>query len=599
MAKKDDTQIDAWRLQYPSTTVSWSLNGDAAYCNEFLGEAKNMLYHLFNRMNLANPKLKQFQNIRQYNDGTTIIVKSVFGQAFVEINAGRGGIPSCSVTLFGIPEAVQPMKWYPSDTYIDGIHGGEVEGVDYIKTYYAFSVDNCPNCNPLDLTICDDKDLLKTYGWSAPQTCKPFVYEDRYIPKGMIVPSKVGDPTNHCIYGSCQAEIIKFLRDDGGNYFLWKAYTEWSSLGPDLATFTQDGLGYLLLRAFIKLGGMELCASASSIVKVDCCLKPSAKRPVIMFWEKCVLGGWCPVPDVNFSSDILFFQVWSWISMGLWTRSPSSEVFGCLPFDWTLTGRGKLEVGKENTAAATYIIPTGEFIARDCHEQLTINVHDRCGTSENVLFKSCCDSEPGSPSIGYTLLIMPCSGSQTLTAWGGCPPYGWSFSGGGTLVPSEDTNSALYTAPATNANCTSNPTITLTDCCGSSGELKLAVNCYVPSDIALKNCSSVLCSTCQYSVPFSLWQGTSCVWNYGCNSTLLGSNFYDGTGTLSSCSCREGVSTLRACRRDLDPACCVTCSCCYACTGDQSCGLHDIRTADMKNAGCCPLNPITGLPYPP
>lgn len=66
------------------------------------------------------------------------------------------------------------------------------------------------------------------------------------------------------------------------------------------------------------------------------------------------------------------------------------------------------------------------------------------------------------------------SSPQNLSASGGCPPYTWRLSGGGTLTPSGE--SAIYVAPASNANCMDNPTITLTDGCRNAATLQLAVS---------------------------------------------------------------------------------------------------------------------------
>src|SRR4030042_70947 len=64
--------------------------------------------------------------------------------------------------------------------------------------------------------------------------------------------------------------------------------------------------------------------------------------------------------------------------------------------------------------------------------------------------------------INYSSLSMPCGASQNLSAWGGCPPYNWSLSGGGTLTPGGgDNTSATYVAPASNPNCANNAMITL------------------------------------------------------------------------------------------------------------------------------------------
>src|SRR4030042_3616169 len=60
-------------------------------------------------------------------------------------------------------------------------------------------------------------------------------------------------------------------------------------------------------------------------------------------------------------------------------------------------------------------------------------------------------------------LSMFFNASRPLSASGGCPPYTWSLSGGGTLTPSGDT--ATYVAPSSNTDCADNAMITLTDQC--------------------------------------------------------------------------------------------------------------------------------------
>ena len=81
-------------------------------------------------------------------------------------------------------------------------------------------------------------------------------------------------------------------------------------------------------------------------------------------------------------------------------------------------------------------------------------------------------------AINYTSLSMSCGASQNLSASGGCPPYNWILSGGGALTPNGgDNTSATYVAPASNPNCTNNPTIILIDCCRNIKHLQLAINC--------------------------------------------------------------------------------------------------------------------------
>lgn len=79
--------------------------------------------------------------------------------------------------------------------------------------------------------------------------------------------------------------------------------------------------------------------------------------------------------------------------------------------------------------------------------------------------------------INSSSLTMGCGGSQDLSASGGCPLYDWRLLfGGGTLVDNGD-GTATYTAPSSNPNCADNPTIALTDCCGNSTSITIAVNC--------------------------------------------------------------------------------------------------------------------------
>jgi len=47
---------------------------------------------------------------------------------------------------------------------------------------------------------------------------------------------------------------------------------------------------------------------------------------------------------------------------------------------------------------------------------------------------------------------------------------------GGELTPGGGGN-ATYDAPASNANCVDNPTITVMDCCRNTVDIQLGVNC--------------------------------------------------------------------------------------------------------------------------
>ncbi len=602
MSKKEDE----WLCQYPSTTVKWKIVPTGANATPYIGAANNFLYQIKNRMAIG--ELDQLRAIRYiFGDMGAVLAQitagSAFGQDFIEIRVPSVAVPAmptCVITLINVPEEVPPMKWYDyALTPFDEATAG-VDGVDYIKTYYTIESKNCKDCSSVDFTICDAAELQTTYGWTAPQTCTPFTFVNADIPVSDIYPNY------HCIYGSCQAEIIKVAGGESGGYFIWKAYTEWSSLGPIFANFTKNGLGYLLLRALVNIQGVELCRSEGVVVKVDCCLKDSAFRPAIMFWEKCDLGWqYCPIPEEASMGDIDFFWILGgWNVIGIWMKAPTSQQFSCPPYEWTLHGEGEINPSvSELGAFAEYRIRTIDYQARGCSEEVTIDVRDRCGQTDYVHFKSCCGDDPDPVVLGYTTLAMTCSQAQTFSVSGGCSPLTWSLSGsgGGTLVGS------TYTAPATNPECVYNPTITVTDCCGTSDSIQISVNCYGAADVAYHGFGFAIDTGTSCLGPGGIFYGYGCVpyqYPYRCDGTYLGcvEDCYAGlTCRMSPPLCchpgcgiteRDEYANCKSSCMEINPKWCPDTTNPF-CSGDY----RDYRTAAMKTNGCCPLNPGTGLPF--
>ncbi len=214
----------------------------------------------------------------------------------------------------------------------------------------------------------------------------------------------------------------------------------------------------------------------------------------------------------------------------------------------------------------------------------------------------------GNPiEINYVSLLMSCGGSQNLSASGGCPPYNWSLSGGGTLTPGGgDNTSATYIAPASNANCTDNPTIILTDCCRSIAGIQLAVNCYSGNDSALglntkRSCAGSGC-WCKPPYQGGCDQGDSTCFQFHrtdwkCDSTI---KVDCDTG---DCSLKQpypsyvDVGSFFSWNPVCPPGCYTNQCDCILPYGQCICGLMDGRTAAMKTQGCCPLDPETGLPF--
>jgi hypothetical protein len=181
----------------------------------------------------------------------------------------------------------------------------------------------------------------------------------------------------------------------------------------------------------------------------------------------------------------------------------------------------------------------------------------------------------GGEGISYTSPQMQTGATQTLTATGTDPlkSYSWYVSaGGGSVSPSTGT-STTYTAPATNANCTNNPTIQLK--CGSNvcATVSLAVNASSDTSWATEIWYDMAC-----------WQAG--FWNcsawhnvYYCSGTAVGSPYPCGAGAQSAIGCSDcyATPTLPACSSGGK-------------TINQLIALSPIdnRSDALKLAGCCP-----------
>ena len=598
-----------WKFQYPSTALSRLGSQGDAYAELFRGEANKLLYELKNLMKFRN--LGQLKMTRVFTDGTIVTAWSVFGQDFVNIDASRRAItdgigavsPSCAITLLNFPTVVQPMK-YPGE-----IHGGEIEGVDYIRVYYTIDLNQCEGCSEEAWNLCDE---------NTPE-CDQF----KFVMGG--IPSIVGDPNDHCIQApaTCHAQLISHGIDALGRYLIFKVFTEWSFANPSEMIYSRNGLGHMLLKGWVEdKNGNKIC-EVQNTLRVDCCLKDPDLRKVILWDESDWFGG---PREMIFDASGVFKKTPDVVTLaGLRAYALGSGAFwvmpdlfgGCLPFTWTLSGPGIL-VPSETGASASYQTPDGGF---NCNDSVTITVKDRCGTEDAVTTSPCC-AEASALEIGYTNLIMGCGASQYLEVIGGCPPYSWSITGGGGTLDSDlVSTTAMYTSPALNSNCSNNPTIQVSDCCGNSAQIKLALNCYSLPDPAFKYCAMVKtgvckCSGCSPST--NACSSISFVMNYKSNEWLCDGIInvvceYDSAtlnvNTPFAPDCIEApecnpyqmpktCTGVDACEEYIDASAdCNYVPFCTDCYGRACNTLYDIRITAMKEAGCCPINPLTGLPY--
>lgn len=544
-----------------------------------------MLYQLKNNMTFR--KLGQLQMVRFFTDGTKIVAKSVFGrdQLIIDVtgstlaDAFAFADQQCTITITFLNQYVQPMR-YPGE-----IKDGEQEGIDYIKTYYAVDKSNCSFC-------ADDIEWEFSFNY---ETDEQIDYYD-------------SEPENHCVIsqdGGCHGEVIERGSDENGTYIIWKAYTE-------ALDYNRSGLGYM--RFYLMLKNKEtndVICEYSEIIGVDCCIKDGLSEPAI-YWE-CWQMADCSefvtyagtklgrVPESITLSELFNY---AFQTGGSWAPFYSiPEIGGCPSYAWTFAGPGSIESDDIWQRMIIYRLPSD--LALDCQQDGQLTVSDRCGGKDSVIFLSACDT-PGIPpvEIHYTTLLMGPEASQTLTVTGGVGPYTWSLSGGGTLTQDSYGLTATYTSPATNPNCSANATIVVRDCCGDSDQIKIAVNTYTGNEPAYRVYTIVpeWGGDCQFGHECGVMCYITNFYDvYRCDGVLLSAdNFWGGCLAKDPCAPFIWPYNQNVCNasswqplmyRVFGGAC------------PQDCVMHpdgdveDVRTNEMKEDGCCPINPYTGLPF--
>lgn len=192
-------------------------------------------------------------------------------------------------------------------------------------------------------------------------------------------------------------------------------------------------------------------------------------------------------------------------------------------------------------------------------------------------------------SIGYTTQQMAVSTQQTLTVVGavaGCT-YNWAIASGGGSLSSSTGTSVIYTAPATNAECALNPTITLSSGAVQCDVLYISVNAAgttvagyhashdIITDHSTDQCCTRVVGVCYYRVKAV---------NFYCNNTYGSTNRYCSAGHSLGCSVDQYYAWCST-------ECAIERASCdlVACTDGCAEGVHDTRTAAQKTDGCCPL----------
>ena len=177
-------------------------------------------------------------------------------------------------------------------------------------------------------------------------------------------------------------------------------------------------------------------------------------------------------------------------------------------------------------------------------------------------------------SIAYWSLQMSVGGYQMLSAYDSVTGYSipfceddqlqWSIVSGGGSLSNATGLSTEYHAPDANENCVQNPVIKLTDCCGRSATLLIAV--HTPE---IQGYSMSRCCTLPFPEYSAMGSPVHCESLANCEGTWVGYPPYDDNP-----ACVEHCGGVSAGQLFYN-----------ACTPD---GITDIRTEEMKAQGCCP-----------
>jgi len=187
-------------------------------------------------------------------------------------------------------------------------------------------------------------------------------------------------------------------------------------------------------------------------------------------------------------------------------------------------------------------------------------------------------------SIGYTTTNMPIGSKQTLIVVDGVPgiEYEWFVSGGGGLSE-QRANVTVYTAPAENPNCASNAIISLMEYKSGTvcATLRIGIYSNTPGD-AYWVYQAGYCVGGSIPPVFGFCESTYHVYNcQGVLNRIVGIRYHnaDSTCGFPPCTFSWLANPMYSCRDNY----------CKANDPDKQPGkIQDVRSEEMKLAGCCP-----------
>ncbi len=342
---------------------------------------------------------------------------------------------------------------------------------------------------------------------------------------------------------------------------------------PTLPKPSQDGCFSYWLKLFGKwVGGV------ADAVKVAA-LNEYAKRCKVDFIAKVCCNRGLRMTGV----DTLFVN-------GTTSISYSGGDFNCRYVISVDKGKGGTSFIGGQSGSFTYTAPSSP-----CYDTITLYPYlsdegmAKC-IVKKVLVKAV---ECGIATVGFTSQQMATSGTQTLTVNNPTlgTTYSWSVTSG-SVAPTTG-NSVTYTAPSSNAGCTSNPVITISAGGGVCDTLTLAINAVGGTDVSYVVASGecnfggacsgagcpqpgdpISCGTWSAPVYCGAWRAL-----YKCDGTYISANYCVTSGGGSAINYTGNCTTKTS-----------GCDNCQTFNGiTSSCtGVTDTRSVAMKAAGCCP-----------
>lgn len=179
---------------------------------------------------------------------------------------------------------------------------------------------------------------------------------------------------------------------------------------------------------------------------------------------------------------------------------------------------------------------------------------------------TCASCDPAA-IISYTTLQMWVTEQQTLSASLEGEAYTWAIASGGGSLSSNVGNSVVYTAPATNANCAGNPTITLSCEGGLLDSVTIAIT-------AVGGYAGYTCCDRTGVVPIRAHGHTRCQGDH-----------YPGVPDVY---CQAPTHEPCASYYPANGYCEAWTYTVCADIGETDGGWYDLRDADQIAAGCCP-----------